>query len=320
MAVPTQWKNRLAAPAIAAPMFLVSGPDLVVETCRSGIIGTFPALNQRSTEGYDEWLTEIETRLAAAESDSGIKAAPYGVNLIVHRSNPRVEADLAVTVKHRVPLVITSLGAVKDLVDTVHSYGGLVFHDVINLHHARKAADAGVDGLIAVCAGAGGHAGLLSPFAFIEEIRSFFDKTLILSGALSNGRQIAAAELLGADLAYLGTRFICTKESLAPDEQRQMIVDATAKDILYTPAISGVNANFLRPSIAAAGLDPDNLPAHTTKLDMAGEARAWKNIWSAGQGVGSIHDVPAAADLCQTLIREYREARNGVLQTETTVA
>ena len=313
MAIPAQWKERLAAPAIAAPMFLVSGPDLVVETCNSGIIGTFPALNQRTTEGYDEWLTEIEGRLDA-------NAAPYGVNLIVHRSNPRLEADLAITVKRRVPLVITSLGAVKDLVDTVHSYGGLVFHDVINLHHARKAADAGVDGLIAVCAGAGGHAGLLNPFAFIEEIRAFFDKTLILSGAISTGRQVAAAELLGADFAYLGTRFICTKESLAPDEQRQMIVDATAKDIIYTPAISGVNANFLRPSIAAAGLDPENLPAHGHKLDMAGEARAWKNVWSAGQGVGSIHDVPAAADLCRTLAREYREARSGMTIAEATVA
>lgn len=313
MAVPTQWKSRIAAPAIAAPMFLVSGPDLVVETCRSGIIGTFPALNQRTTEGYDEWLSDIEGRLAAIDKETGAASAPFGVNLIVHRSNPRLEADLAITVKHRVPLVITSLGAVKELVDTVHSYGGVVFHDVIHMHHARKAADAGVDGLIAVCAGAGGHAGLLSPFAFIEEIRSFFGKTLILSGAISTGRQIAAAELLGADFAYLGTRFICTKESLAPDEQRQMIIDATAKDIMYTPAISGVNANFLRPSIAAAGLDPDNLPVLKHQLDMASEAKAWKNIWSAGQGVGSIHDVPAAADLCRTLIREYREAR-GVLE------
>ena len=312
--------KRLSLPLIVAPMFLVSGPDLVVETSKAGVIGTFPALNQRTSEGYDEWLKEIENRLGASERETGVKPAPYGVNLIVHRSNPRVEADLAITVKHRVPLVITSLGAVKDLVDTVHSYGGLVFHDVINLHHARKAADAGVDGLIAVCAGAGGHAGVLSPFAFIEEIRSFFGKTLVLSGAISNGRQVAAAELLGADLAYLGTRFICTKESLAPDEQRLMIVNATAMDIIYTPAISGVHANFLRPSITAAGLDPDNLPAHTQKLDMAGEARAWKNIWSAGQGVGSIHNVPAAADLCHTLVSEYKEARRGVVEAETTVA
>ncbi len=315
MPIPASWKDQLAIPAIAAPMFLVSGPDLVVETCKSGLIGTFPALNARTSEGYDEWLTEIESRLSTAE-----KPAPYGINLIVHRSNPRVEADLELTIKHRVPLVITSLGAVKDLVDRVHSYGGLVFHDVINLHHARKAADAGVDGLIAVCAGAGGHAGLLSPFAFIEEIRSFFSKTLVLSGAISNGRQIAAAEMLGADFAYLGTRFICTKESMAPDEQRQMIVDATAKDIVYTSAISGVNANFLRPSIAAAGLDPDNLPTLKHQLDMASEAKAWKNIWSAGQGVGSIHDVPATADLCRTLIREYREARQGVQEAVAALA
>ena len=295
--------ENLRVPAIAAPMFLVSGPDLVVETCRSGVVGTFPALNQRSSEGYEAWLTEIEQRLAVRNHP-----APFGINLIVHKSNPRVEADLEITVRHKVPLVITSLGAVRGVVDAVHSYGGIVFHDVIHLHHARKAADAGVDGLIAVCAGAGGHAGMLNPIAFLEEIRGFFDKTVILSGSINNGRQIAAAELLGADLAYLGTRFIATKESLAPEAYKQMIVDSVAKDILYTASISGVNANFLRPSLERAGLDPENLPP-PAKMNIEGE-RAWKDIWSAGHGVGGIHDIPSASELCERLIREYQEARS----------
>ena len=288
-------------------MFLVSGPDLVVETCRAGLIGTFPALNQRTSEGYEAWLTEIAERLRSAQ------AAPYGVNLIVHKTNPRLRHDLEITVKHRVPLVITSLGAVKDIVDAIHSYGGLVFHDVIHLHHARKAAEAGVDGLIAVSAGAGGHAGTLNPFPFLAEIRAFFDKIVVLSGCISNGRQIAAARLLGADLAYLGTRFIATRESLAPPEYKQMLVESAAKDILYTAAVSGVAANFLRPSLVAAGADPDNLPMHA-KMDFGSdrEARAWKDVWSAGQGVGDICDIPSTAELCKRLVREYNEAR-GIL-------
>ena len=305
MSLPEAWRERLAIPAIAAPMFLVSGPDLVVEACRCGVIGTFPALNQRTSEGYEGWLTEIEDRLAAG----GAVAAPFGVNLIVHKTNERLERDLEITVRHRVPLVITSLGAARAVVDQIHSYGGLVFHDVIHLHHAHKAADAGVDGLIAVCAGAGGHAGTLSPFAFVEEIRGFFDQTLILSGAITNGRQIAAAQLMGADLAYLGTRFINTQESLAPAGFKEMILEAAAKDLVYTPAISGVHANFLRGSIVAAGGDPDNLPSHGgLSLTAEGEAKAWKNIWSAGQGVGSIHDIPSTSDLCRRLIREYQDA------------
>ena len=298
--LPPNFEN-LRVPAVAAPMFLVSGPDLVVETCRSGVVGAFPALNPRSSEDYDAWLHEIERRLSAA-----VRPAPFGVNLIVHRSNPRLDADLEITVRHRVPLVITSLGAVRGVVDAVHSYGGVVFHDVIHLHHARKAADAGVDGLIAVSAGAGGHAGTLSPIAFLEEIRAFFDKTVILSGSINNGRQIAAAELLGADLAYLGTRFIATRESLAPEQYKQMIVASAAKDILYTSSISGVNANFLRPSLERAGLDPENLPP-AGKLNIEGE-RAWKDIWSAGHGVGGIHDIPPASELCERLIHEYRDA------------
>lgn len=307
--LPSTFQN-LRVPAIAAPMFLVSGPNLVVETCRSGVIGTFPALNQRSSEGYDAWLTEIEQRLAAFPNP-----APFGINLIVHKSNPRVDADLEITVRHRVPLVITSLGAVRGVVDAVHSYGGVVFHDVIHLHHARKAADAGVDGLIAVSAGAGGHAGTMSPIAFLEEIRGFFNKTVILSGSINNGRQIAAAELLGADLAYLGTRFIATKESLAAEEYKQMIVASVAKDILYTASISGVNANFLRPSLERAGLDPENLPP-PGKMSIEGE-RAWKDIWSAGHGVGGIRDIPSAHELCERLIREYQGALSSMAESRS---
>jgi nitronate monooxygenase len=300
-------RGRLKIPAVAAPMFLVSGPDLVVEACRAGVLGTFPALNQRTSEGFEAWLDEIEARLAAASSE---RPAPYGVNLIVHRTNPRVDADLKIIIKHRVPLVITSLGAVSELVDAVHAYGGLVFHDVINMRHAEKAAAAGVDGLIAVCAGAGGHAGTLSPFALVPEIRSMFDKTILLSGVLSTGRHIAAAQVLGADLAYLGTRFIATKESRASDECKQMILSARGGDIVYTPAISGVHGNFMRQSLIASGLDPDNLPPkpEINTSSEGRERRAWKHVWSAGQGVGSITDVPTTAELCARLVREYEEA------------
>ncbi|HEV2603908.1 MAG TPA: nitronate monooxygenase family protein [Microvirga sp.] len=307
MPLPASFEGRLTVPAIAAPMFLVSGPDLVVEACRSGVVGTFPALNQRSSEGYEAWLTEIKARLERAERESGRVPAPFGVNLIVHRTNARLQDDLALTVKHRVPLVITSLGAVSDLVDAVHSYGGIVLHDVINLRHAEKALQAGVDGIIAVAAGAGGHAGTLSPFAFVAELRALTDKMIALSGSISHGREIAAARLLGADLAYLGTRFIATRESMAQEEYKTMLLSSSAKDVVYTPAISGINANFLRPSIAAAGLDPDNLPTGA-KLDMGHERKAWKNVWSAGQGTGSIADVPYTAELCGRLAQEYEEA------------
>jgi nitronate monooxygenase len=299
MPIPDALK-RLKLPAIAAPMFLVSGPDLVVETCNAGVLGTFPALNQRTTPGFADWLAEIAARLAP-------DAAPYGVNLVVHRSNPRLEADLAEVVRHRVPLVITSLGAVPDLVAAVHGYGGLVFHDVISRRHAEKAAEAGVDGLIGVAAGAGGHAGAISPFALMDELRQVFGGTLILSGAMNTGAQIAAARLMGADLAYLGTRFIATREAMAPEPYKRMVVESRMADVVYTPAISGVNANFLAPSIRAAGLDPANLPPHGA-LDLESEAKAWSRIWSAGQGVGGIADVPGAADLCARLIAEYRAA------------
>jgi nitronate monooxygenase len=305
--LPAMFEGRLALPAIAAPMFLVSNPDLVVETCRAGLIGTFPALNQRSTERYESWLQEIADRLARAERDDPRRPAPFGVNIIVNKSNPRVEADLAVTVKHRVPLVITSLGAVKELVTQVHAYGGVVFHDVINIRHARKAAEAGVDGIIAVCAGAGGHAGTLSPFALLPEIRRFFPKTLVLSGALSTGVHIAAARMIGADLAYLGTRFIASVENSAPAEFKEMIVASQASDIVYTAAISGVHGNFLRPSIEASGAQID-LAAAAKPYEPGHRRKAWNNIWSAGQGVGSIDDAPSIATLCARLTREYHDA------------
>ncbi len=307
MPLPPVFEGRLTVPAIAAPMFLVSGPDLVVEACRARVVGTFPALNQRTNEGYAAWLTEIEDRLAAAESASGRRPAPFGVNLIVHRTNARLREDVETTVRRRVPLVITSLGAVSDIVDAVHSYGGVVLHDVINLRHAEKALEAGVDGLIAVAAGAGGHAGTYSPFAFMAELRALTTKLIVLSGSISHGREIAAARLLGADFAYLGTRFIATRESMADDSYKAMLVASSAKDIVYTPAISGVHANFLRASIAAAGLDPDDLPTGA-KLDMGHERRAWKTIWSAGHGTGSITDIPTTAELCARLAREYEEA------------
>ncbi len=314
MPVPAQLTTGLKLPAVVAPMFLSSGPDLVVETCRSGLIGTFPTLNQRTTAGYESWLDEIADRLAASEEP----AAAFGVNLIVHKSNTRLDADLAATVKHKVPLVITSLGAVSAVVEAVHSYGGVVFHDVIGRRHAEKAAEAGVDGIIAVCAGAGGHAGMLSPFALVPEIRSVFAGTILLAGAISTGAQVAAARMLGADLAYIGTRFLATGEALVDPEHKRMILEATAKDILYTAAISGVNANFLRPSLLRSGLDPDNLTGHAT-LDLASEAKAWKDVWSAGQGVGSIGDILPAAQLCRRLIAEYEEARSSFLSGGTEV-
>lgn len=302
MPIPPGLRDGLRLPAIAAPMFLVSGPDLVVETCRGGLVGSFPALNARTSGQLRDWLRDIRARLAALP-----EAAPFAVNLIVHRSNPRLQDDLAVCIEERVPLIITSLGAVPELVTQVQGAGGLVFHDVINARHGAKAAAAGVDGLIAVAAGAGGHAGTFSPFALIRELRGVFGGTLVLAGAIGDGAQLAAARLMGADMAYLGTRFIATEESLAPEGFKRMIVEARAEDILHTPAISGVPANFLRPSLIAGGLDPENLPA-AGKLDLEGEAKAWRDFWSAGHGVGAITDIPPAAALCDRLLAEYRAA------------
>ena len=251
--------KNLSLPVIAAPMFLISGPKLVIECCKNGIIGTFPALNQRTTEGFEKWIIEIKSALDLFEKETGKKAAPFGVNLIVHQTNPRVKADLEICIKHKVPIIITSLGAVPQLVGAIHSYGGLVFHDVIKKRHAEKAAEAGVDGLILVCAGAGGHAGTLNPMPFVAEIKKFFHKTILLSGCISNGKDIASALQMGADIAYMGTRFINTKESKAPEDYRKMIIESDANDIVYTAAISGVSANFLRPSLEAMGITEEML-------------------------------------------------------------
>ncbi len=308
------FEDRLSLPMVAAPMFLISGPKLVTSCCKNGVIGTFPALNQRTSEGFEQWLIEIKEDLDKYEQETGKKAAPYGVNLIVHHSNPRVQADLEICVKHEVPIIITSLGAVSELVDAVHSYGGLVFHDVIMKRHAQKAAQAGVDGLILVSAGAGGHAGTLNPMPFISEIRSFFEGIILLSGCMSNGRDVASAMQMGADLAYLGTRFINVQESRADEDYRQMIIDSGTADIVYTAAVSGVNANFLRPSLEAMGITKEFWSKKAkidfgSELDAAkAEAKAWKTIWSAGQGVSTIDDNPSVADLVTRMKGEFREA------------
>lgn len=298
----------LNLPAIAAPMFLISGPELVISCCKNGIVGTFPALNQRTSEGFEEWLIEINTALKEFEQETGKKAAPFGVNLIVHQTNPRLEADLKLCIKHKVPLVITSLGAVSQVVDAIHSYGGLVFHDVIKKRHAQKAAEAGVDGLILVAAGAGGHAGTINPMTLVAEIKQFYHKTIILSGCISTGRDIASALQMGADMAYMGTRFINTNESKATPEYRKMIVDAGASDIIYTASISGVHANFLGASLHAAGITEEDLKKDT-KIDfgkeMDTEAKAWKTIWSAGQGVALIQDTVPVEKLVSKLKSEF---------------
>jgi nitronate monooxygenase len=308
------FEEHLSLPAVAAPMFLISGPQLVIECCKHGVVGTFPALNRRTTEGFEEWVVEIKTALAAFEKETGKKAAPFGVNLIVHPTNPRVMPDLEVCVKHQVPLIITSLGAVPDLVNAVHSYGGLVYHDIIKKRHAEKASEAGVDGLILVAAGAGGHAGALSPLALINEIKGFFDKTILLSGCISTGRDIASALQMGADLAYMGTRFINVKESMADPKYQEMIINSNAEDIVYTAAVSGVNANFLRSSLEAMGITED-LWKQSKKIDFGSEldaakaeAQAWKTIWSAGQGVTSIDDVQPTAELIKKLKTEFKTA------------
>ena len=315
--------NALNLPVVAAPMFLISGPKLVIECCKNGIVGTFPALNQRTTEGFEEWIIEIKASLEAFEKETGKKAAPFGVNLIVHHTNPRVQADLAICIKHQVPLIITSLGAVPQLVGAVHSYGGLVFHDVIKKRHAEKAAEAGVDGLILVTAGAGGHAGTLNPMPFVAEIKKFFKKTILLSGCISNGRDVASALQMGADLAYMGTRFINTKESKASEDYRKMIINSGASDIVYTAAISGVSANFLRPSLEAMGITEEML-SQTKKIDfgnelnaMEKEAKAWSTIWSAGQGVTNIQDNPSVKELVEKMKDEFIsaiKAQNEVLK------
>jgi nitronate monooxygenase len=311
MPLPDLFKHRLSVPAIGAPMFLVSFPPLVAALCKAGIVGAFPHVNARPTAQFDAWLTDIEQDLAAhrvAHPDATI--APLAVNLIVHRTNPRFEPDLEVVVQHKVPLVITSLGHPGKVIEAVHGYGGIVFCDVINAEHARKSMDAGVDGIICVGSGAGGHASNQSAFSLVREIREFWDGCLVLGGGINDGHQIRAAEVLGADLAYMGTRFIATQESNAQPEYKQMIVDSGVKDLIYTDKFSGVHANFLLPSIVRHGIDPATLP--DKKPDISGladvGAKAWKDIWSAGHGVATIHDQPSVADLAARLRREYLQA------------
>lgn len=322
MALPKSFEGKLSLPVISAPMFLASTPAMVIANCTNGVIGTFPAANQRTTRGLEEWIVEIRQAIATFEIETGKKAAPFGVNLIVHKSNPRVYEDLKILVKHEVPLLVTSLGAVSDVVDAIHSYGGVVFHDVVNARHGKKAMQAGVDGLIAVSTGAGGHAGDLHPFALIQELRSFFDKTIILSGCISTGAEVAAAQCLGADLAYMGTRFLATKECQVNDRYKELLVKSNANDIIYTNAISGIPANFIKQSVTDAGFDLNNLPTpdgfdigaemddEDTHNDAATiEAKPWKDIWSAGQGVSAINDVPSISELIKQLDKEYKETK-----------
>lgn len=303
--------NDLNLPVVAAPMFLISNPNMVIECCKNGIVGTFPALNQRTSEGFEAWIIEIKEALAAFEKETGQKAAPFGVNLIVHPTNPRLEADVKLCMKHQVPLVITSLGAVSMVVDAIHSYGGLVFHDIIKKRHAEKAAEAGVDGLILVSAGAGGHGGSLNPMSLVAEVKEIFKKTILLSGCISTGKDVASALQMGADLAYMGTRFINTDESVAPEAYKKMIVDAGANDVVYTAAISGVHANFLAASLEAAGITAEDLKKDV-KIDFGKEldteAKAWKTIWSAGQGVTTIKDTISVKALVERLRSEFIDA------------
>lgn len=306
--------KNLTLPVIAAPMFLISQPKLVIECCRNGIIGTLPSLNNRTTAGFEEWVIEIKAALATIEQETGKTPPPYGVNLIVHGSNPRAMDDLKICIKHQVPIVITSLGAVKELVDAVHSYGGKVYHDITNLRHAKSAARAGVDGLIAVAGGAGGHAGTTNPFALMQEIKSFYDGEVILAGCISTGRDVAAALQMGADYAYMGTRFINTTESNAQEEYKEMIIEAGSKDIIHTPAVSGVPASFMKQSLEQAGFDMEKItnPGEVNfgeKLKpVDDEAKAWKTVWSAGQGVAAIDDVLSVKELVTRLKDEFKSA------------
>ena len=315
MTLPKALAGRLSLPVIGAPMFIVSTPPLVLAQCKAGVVGSFPALNARPESQLDEWLEQITRELAQFQAaNPQRKVAPFAVNQIVHASNQRLEHDVGLCVKYKVPIVITSLRPPAEVVSAVHSYGGLVFHDVINLRHAQKAAEQGVDGLIAVCAGAGGHAGLLSPFALLKEIRSFFSGAVILSGAMSTGADVLAAQAMGADLAYLGTRFIATTEANANPEYKKMLVESGADDIVYTPVFSGVSGNYLRGSIVRAGLDPANLPmADKNKMNFStsggSEIKAWKDIWSAGQSVTGIQEILDVCVLVARMRDEYEAAR-----------
>ena len=310
-------KDKTRLPVIGAPLFTVSYPELVLAQCKAGVVGSFPALNARPAEKLDEWLTSMKKELSEhQEANPNEIIAPFAVNQICHHSNNRLEEDMEVCVKHEVPIIITSLRAPKAVIDAVHSYDGAVMHDVINIRHAKKAVDEGADGLILVCAGAGGHAGTLSPFALVREVREFFDGPIALSGSISHGASVLSAQAMGADFAYIGTRFIATQEANATQGYKDMIVDSTAKDIMYSSTFTGVDGNYLRPSVENAGLDPENLP-YADKNDMnfgtsggAGDnqKKAWKDIWGSGQGIGTLHDVPTVRESVDSMIEEYQQA------------
>ncbi|MEN9932417.1 MAG: hypothetical protein RIS17_990 [Pseudomonadota bacterium] len=307
MSIPANWANRLSIPVIASPLFIISVPELVIAQCKAGVIGSFPSLNARPIEQFEEWLQRLSTEL-------GPNDAPYAVNLIVHRSNDRLMADLELCVKYKVPMIITSLGAREDVNAAIHSYGGIVMHDVINDKFARKAVEKGADGLIAVAAGAGGHAGTTSPFALIQEIREWFDGPLALSGSIATGDAVLAAQAMGADFGYIGSAFIATEEARAADGYKQMITESASSDIVYSNLFTGVHGNYLRPSIVAAGMDPDNLPTSDPSAMNFGsggntDAKAWKDIWGCGQGIGAVKEVLPAAALVARLVREYDAAK-----------
>ena len=314
-------KDNTRIPVIGAPLFTVSYPELVLAQCKAGVVGSFPALNARPEEKLSEWISMMKQELADYQKENpDAVVAPFAVNQICHHSNNRLEHDMDVCVEHEVPIIITSLRAPKFVVDAVHSYGGAVMHDVINIRHAKKAIDEGADGLILVCAGAGGHAGALSPFALVREVREFFDGPVALSGSISHGASILSAQAMGADFAYIGTRFIATQEANASQGYKDMIVESTANDIMYTPTFTGVHGNYLKPSVVNAGLDPDNLP-YADKHDMnfgssgAGgdnQKKAWKDIWGSGQGIGNLRDVPSVKDAVDALAEEYEEAKKAL--------
>lgn len=319
MSLPPILSARLRLPVVASPLFIISNPDLVIAQCKAGIVGSFPALNARPADQLEVWLERITTELAEYDRlHPEAPSAPFAVNQIVHRSNDRLEHDMAVCAKFKVPIVITSLGARTEINDAVHAWGGIVLHDVIDNAFAHKAIDKGADGLIAVAAGAGGHAGFQSPFALVQEIREWFDGPLLLSGAIASGRAILSAQTLGADLAYIGSAFIATQEANAVEGYKQMIVDSSAKDIVHTNLITGVHGNYLKPSIRNAGMDPDALPtSDPSKMDFGSnrqKPKAWKEIWGCGQGIGVLRDVPPAGELVARLGREYDAARREWVQ------
>ncbi|WP_024588545.1 nitronate monooxygenase family protein [Aliihoeflea sp. 2WW] len=312
MALPDILKTNLRIPVVGSPLFIISHPPLVLAQCKAGIVGSFPALNARPASQLDEWLAQITEELAAHDAaNPEAKAAPFAVNQIVHKSNTRLEEDLALCVKYKVPIVISSLGAVEEVNQAVHSYGGIVLHDIIHDRHARNAIRRGADGLIAVAAGAGGHAGTLSPFALVQEIRQWFDGPLLLSGAIANGGAVLAAQAMGADMAYIGSPFIATREARASDDYKQMIVDSKAADIVYSNLFTGVHGNYLKGSVEKAGMDPNNLPeSDPSKMNFGGDkSKAWKDIWGCGQGIGAVDSVIGAAELVDRLAREYEDAK-----------